>query len=56
MHQLIIETLSDQYGRETFSRMVQRYGFEQVSVERVDSPNGSPIYRITINIPTTEKH
>jgi hypothetical protein len=37
-------------SRQTFSQMVQRYGFAQVQVRRIDNPNSSPVYRITVNV------
>ena len=50
MNQLTIDTMDQDLSRQTFSQMVQRYGFAQVQVRRIDSPNSSPVYRITVNV------
>lgn len=55
MQPLIIETLYNQHGLETFNQMVQRYGSDRVSAERVETPS-KIIYRITVYIPTKENH
>jgi hypothetical protein len=50
MNQLTIDTMDQDLSRQTFSQMVQRYGFSQVQVRRIDNPNSSPVYRITVNV------
>jgi hypothetical protein len=50
MNQLTIDTIDQDLSRQTFSQMVQRYGFAQVQVRRIDNPNSSPVYRITVNV------